>query len=93
MVGNLKRYVISRSVNYPVHTGLFKPLSNRFPCELVSNWFKCHRVHTTRMVNRLRLSPTNIDILYICSYNNVGGVFNTHVAGQNENGFYASVVV
>ena len=43
-------------------------------------------------VNRLRLSSTNIDILYICNYNNVGGVFSTRVAGQKENFTNASVV-
>ena len=45
--------------------------------------------------NRMGLSPTNISniILYVCNYNIVGGVFNTRVAGQNENINYASVVV
>ena len=54
---------------YPVHTGLVKPVRNRFHSKPVSNRFK-HTAFTHSHANQLRLSPTNIHTLYICNYNN-----------------------
>ena len=46
---------------YPVHTGLFKPVSNPFLSKPVSNHFKCNCIHTL-FVNRLQPRTPNINM-------------------------------